>query len=323
MRLIDLVPRRLTMFGLWLAAGLAIIAGLEILHGWQSNLSATISAGQFDAFDLTRTGCLGSWFASLLLLAAAVAAVLTHTIRRHRKDDYLGRYRIWLWVALCWFLAATDVAANLHDSFKQIMIELTKTRIWGDGALWWIIPYVLALSAFGSRLLLDMRPCRLSSTAFLLAAGGYLVAASMELGLVTVEDAARAVMIKTGAALFGHLMLFFSMTLNARYVILDAKGLMPRRESKLSAESDEATEEDSSSAKGSQWTRVDSPVAPQPVLRRATTSTPTSPINAQPAFSSSSASPAQVTRKLTKQEKKVLRERLLRERMERERRFKG
>jgi hypothetical protein len=321
LRMMDLVPRRLIILAMWLAAGLAIISGLEVLHGWQCELSAAVAGGQFAAFDLTRTGCLGSWFSSLLLLAASASAALTYTIRRHRTDDYRGRYRIWLWAALCCLFAATDVAADLDDSFRQIMIHSTNTRIWGDGTLWWIIPYVLVLGTFGSRLVLDMRPCRLSITAFSLAAAGYLVAASMELGLFSIGDAVRTVMFKAGAAMFGHLMLLMSMVLNARYVILDAEGLLPVRESKTHEDSDKDNSEKSSGASSKQWTRVDSAVGTtQQVQRREPTPYSASPSVTQPIFSKSPPPPAPVTRQLTKQEKKALRDRLMRERLERQRR---
>ena len=321
MRLIDLVPRRLTILALWLAAGLAVITGLAGLHVWQSELSTTIPGWQFTALDLTQRGCLGSWFSSLLLLAASTAAVLTYTVRRHRTDDYHGRYRIWLWAALCCFLGATDIAANLHEGLKQIMIYLTKTSIWGDGTLWWIIPYVLVFGVLGSRLVLDMRPCRLGIATFLLAAAGYLVAAGMELGLASIGDAFQAVMIRSGAAMFGHLMLLMSMALNARYVILDAEGLLPRRKSQKYADCDKDTTKKSVETPGNKWMRADaSDGTPQPVLRRASSPVSSSPSTTQPIFSKSPAPPASVTRKLTKQEKKVLRDRLLRERLERQRR---
>ena len=177
---------------------------------------------------------------------------MVYTIRRHRTDDYRGRYRIWLWAVLCCFLAATDVAADLHESFRQIMIRLTKTCIWGDGTIWWIIPCVLVFGVLGSRLVLDMRPCRLSIAAFLLAAACYLVGASMELGLASIDEAVRAAMFKAGAAMFGHLMLLMSMALNARYVILDAEGLLPQRASKTDARCDKDVAEKTSGAEASQ-----------------------------------------------------------------------
>ena len=322
MRLLDLVPKRWTIFLLWLIAGLGTIAGLEILHSWQSAQTTAITSVQLSAFDLSKTGCLCSWFSSLLLLSAAVMAMLVYTVRRHRTDDYHGHYRIWLWAALCWFLAATDVAANLHESFKQTMIHLTKTQIWHDGGLWWIIPYALALCALGSRLFLDMRPYWWSITSFLFAVASYVVSASMVIGLTTLNDATQTVMIMTGTAMFGHLMLLMSMALIARYVILDAEGLLPHREPKLYVEDDEKNGEKSSSTAGDEWTRVDSPVGtPQPVLRRATTPTPESSRPVKPTFSTSAAPPVPVNRQLTKQEKKALKERLLNERLERQRKM--
>ncbi|HEY4761400.1 MAG TPA: hypothetical protein VIH42_12535 [Thermoguttaceae bacterium] len=318
-RLIDFVPLRLTTFTLWILVGLAIIAGVEFLHGWQSGLSAAIPGGQFQAFDVTRSGSLYSWFSSLLLLAVAATSMLVYTIRRYKTDDYQGRYRIWLWAAVCWFLLATDVAANLHDSFKQIMIDSTKTLIWGDGTLWWIIPYAVVFGALGSRLVLDMRHCWLSIITFLLAAAGYLVSACMELGLLTIDDTTRLVMIKSGAAMYAHLMLLVSMGLNARYVILDAQGFLPHLEAIPDTQSDEIIKQNALTT-GDEWMRVDSASGtPQPAFRRSTTTSPVaSAVNQTSSFSSHHAI-APVTRKLTKQEKKALRDRLLRERMERQR----
>ena len=319
MRVIDLVPRRLTTIWLWLVGGLAIISGLEILHNWQRDFSAGCATGQFAAFDLTRSGSLGSWFSSLLLLGSCVAAALVYAVRRHRIDDYRGRYRIWLWAVLCCFMAGADVSTGLHESFKQLMIHLTKTPVCGDGSVWWVVPCLLVLGFLAWRVALDMRPCRLAVSALLLAGACYLFVASMELGLPLMGDADRA-MVKAGIAMYGHLMLLASMALTARHVILDAEGLLPRGASKTRkrggkrAKKSPATETD-------KQTRVDAPQGvPQPASDAWSPATNNS-VAAQPVFSSSPPPPAAVTRKLTKQEKKALRDRLLREQLERQRRM--
>jgi hypothetical protein len=137
----------------------------------------------------------------------------------------------------------------------------------------------------------------------------------MELGLITMNDPAQAVMIKAGSAMLGHLMLLLSMALSARYVILDAEGLLPRREPKPQVELNNK----SSIAADDRRVWIDSPApAPEPVLRRAESPAPSVPATSQPFFSSSPTPPAPVTRKLTKQEKKALRDRLLHEQAERE-----
>ena len=114
-------------------------------------------------------GSLAGWFSSLVLLAASLVAVVVYTVRRHRMDDYHGRYRIWLWAAMCWFLLATDLSASLHEGFRDLMILLTGARLMGDGSIWWVIGYGLLLGSIGSRLLIDMWTCRLSSAAMVLA----------------------------------------------------------------------------------------------------------------------------------------------------------
>lgn len=322
MRLIDFVPRRLTILAFLLITGVAIIAGLAALHAWQSDISATDPQWRLAAFDLSQRGCLADWFSSLLLLAAGGTALLTYTIRRHRTDDYRGRYRIWLWAALFCFLSAADVAANLHEILKQIMIRLTKTGIWGNGTLWWIIPYFLIFVILGLRLMPDMRECRLGVTAFFSAAAAYLFAVGMELGLASFGDAAKTEAFRSAAAMFGHLMLLMSLVINARFVILDAEGLLPRSKPENSADSGVNSAEKSTAMPVNKWVRADQPSGtPQPALTRAPSPVSTNPSAGKPVFINSTASQASVTRKLTKQEKKALRDRLLRERLERQRRF--
>ena len=142
--------------------------------------------------------------------------------------------------------------------------------------------------------------------------------ASLELGLASIDEAVRAAMFKAGSAMLGHLMLLMSMALNARYVTLDAEGLLPQRASKTDARSDEDVAEKTSGAEVKSL-RVDTAVStPQP--HYAPSPAAASSSVAQPIFSKSPPPPAPVARKLTKQEKKALRDRLIRERLERQRR---
>ena len=174
-RLTDLVPRRLVPYLLCLKGGLAIIAGLMAFYVWAPKL---IPDGQpaSQLADLGKCGSLGNWFASLLLLMATALAGMIFSVRRHKVDDYRGHYRVWLWVATAWFLAATDAAANLHQGFQQLMVSLTSWRLAGEGSLWWVGAVLLFAGPIGFRLFMDMRSSRLSTAALLLAATAYLTA---------------------------------------------------------------------------------------------------------------------------------------------------
>ncbi len=315
--ILDFLPRRLLGWALCLVAGLVLIAGIEALYVWMPRLTAALgqrAAGtRIAALDLAGKGSLAEWFSSLALLAASVLAVLVYSVRRHRMDDYRGYYRVWLWAALCWFLMATDAAASLHEGFRDLMTLVTGTPLLGDGSIWWLIAYALLLGSIGARLLIDMWPCRLSMSALVLAGSAYVVFAVMQLGWGSVEPPARRIMIQQGAAMAGHLLLLLAMGLQARYVLLDARGLLPPRRRKSAATGDNERTAKRSTAADDAWVAVDSPHgSPQPVLRRASAVVPA----AAPAAAPSAAPPAQ--EKLSKADRKALKRRLLEERRNRQ-----
>jgi hypothetical protein len=311
-RLLDLVPRRMIYLILLLLAASAAIAGLEAAYAWMLNRVANGGAAVM-ALDLAGKGSLGCWFSSLLLLAASVAALLVYSVRRHRTDDYQGRYRIWVWAAVCCLCAAADQAASLRDAFRDLMIGLTGTPLLGEGEMWWVVAYTLALGAIGSRLLIDMRSSRLSVGVVLAAAIAHTLTVAGRLGWILPDGGSQAVMFLTGSEMAGNLLLLSAITLYARHVILDAEGLLPRSEPVADdsiEEPETADPAEYSTSTGGRWTKVDPPhAAPQPYQRPATAPAPTAVAIQSP-----------INRKLTKGERKALKERLLRERLERERR---
>jgi len=317
LRLLDLVPRRLVSLFVLVTIATTIVGGLEGSYVWMLGRVASGGAA-IQALDLAAKGSLGCWFSSLLLLAASAAAVLVYAVRRHRTDDYQGRYRIWLWAAACWFLMATDQAANLREGFRELMIALSGTPLVGDGSLWWAILYALGLVAVGSRLLMDMRSSPLSMCGLLMAAIAYSAAVAGRFGWILPglpSDGTREIMWLSGAEMLGSLTLLVAVTLYARHVILDAEGLLPWRE----PQPDEQLFDEEAAANGvaypssasGRWTKIDPPHAtPQPAYQRAAT----------PLIPTGSPVLSPVNRKLTKAERKALKERLLRERLARQQR---
>ena len=231
----DLIPRRLSVIGLFFLLGLAGLVALEAGYAFLPKLTAAAGKVSIVALDLDQSGSLCSWYSSGLLLAAALVAVLVHQVRRHKKDDYQGYYRVWLWAALCWFILSVDEAASLHQGFKEIMGLLTGTYLpaaGGDGSFWWVIPYFFLLVPIGIRLALDMRTCRLS-TACLLGTGLCFVAAVVvHLKVIPIDQARLAVMVEEGAEMLGDLLLLTAMVLHARFVLLDAEGRLAEKKKK-------------------------------------------------------------------------------------------
>ncbi|HEX5445747.1 MAG TPA: hypothetical protein VFW87_18115 [Pirellulales bacterium] len=230
-RVTDLIPLRWSMVALFGLAGAIAVAGLETLHAWLPELAKLSRDGRLPLADLRSEGSLASWFSSMVLLLAALASMAVYSIRRHRKDDYHGRYRVWRWTALVWLTLSIDAGSTLHEAFSEVMSYATGRRGWGDGSLWWIGACALLLAYVGGRLLLEMRVCRLSTAALLLAAICYAVTAAARFHWLPIGGS-EAVLVKAGCEMAGSLWLLMAMVLHARYVILEADGRLPVKRAK-------------------------------------------------------------------------------------------
>ena len=242
LQLTDLIPRRLASFLVLYVIGFGIIAGLDFAYAWLPVLSRYTTSGKLAALDLSGESNLAAWFSSTWLGLAGLVSIVVYSVRRHRCDDYSGRYRIWLWGALCCFMLSLDRTANLHEGFKELMAHLTGTRLYGDGSLWWAIPYVFLVGAIGLRLLLDMRESWLSSLSLVAAAVAFGCSQAARLGwlerlprefLPLAKGPTRQVLIEQGAQLAAAFLLLMAVGLHARFVILDAAGLIRRRRVRL------------------------------------------------------------------------------------------
>lgn len=260
-RLIDFIPRSYGMVALALACGLAIVAGLEALYSYMPLWAHATTDGRIAAFDLDGEGSLAVWFSSATLALTALVALVVYSIRRHRQDDYHGRYRVWLWAAAVWMLMSIDEGGSLHEGFKELMAQLVGQRIFGDGSVYWIGAYGLLLGVVGVRLLLDMRECRLSTTALLAAGSCYAVAVVTQLGWILPESGARGVMLEEGCEMVGNLLLLTAMTLHARYVILEAEGVLPQRAVRKKPEKKAEVKNDLVSSKAAAAAKAPEPAA--------------------------------------------------------------
>jgi hypothetical protein len=228
-RVTDLIPARIGTVVLLFTGGLLIVAGLEGLYYWMPAIAKTATDGRVAAIDLDSEGSLGAAFSSAVLALAAVVAILIYSLRRHRQDDYQGRYRVWLFAAAVWFVMGLDESASLHEGFKEMMSLLTGQRLLGDGSVWWAMAYGLVLCIVGLQLLLEMRECRSSTAALVLAGGCYAAAVITQLRWIMPDRGAKAVMVEEGLEMLADLLLLLAMGLHARYTIRDIRGLVKHR----------------------------------------------------------------------------------------------
>ena len=231
-RITDFIPRSAIALMVLLLLNLAVIAGLEWLYYMMPHWAAQTTDGRVAAFDLDSEGSLGAWYSSTILAVAAAFAFLVYSLRRHRIDDYRGKYRTWCMAALCFALMSVDESASLHEGSKEMITIVTGQRQYGDGSAWWVAGYGVVLGWIGLRLLLDMRGCWSARIAFVLAGASFAVAVLAQLELVLPQRGAVGVMLEEGLEMLGNVLLWFTCLIYARFLVRDIEGLIPQRQRK-------------------------------------------------------------------------------------------
>jgi hypothetical protein len=237
----DFVPRRYSTIALLGLFGTAATAVTGALHYFVLPIAASRGMNSAAAFDLTARGNLTEWLAAVVLFMASGFCVMTYSIRRHRIDDYRGRYRIWLGAALACFVLSANSVTGLHEVLSDVLTRATGWSALREGAAWWMAVAGLPLAWIFVRVLLDIRECRIAAALLTSAAGCYGVSAASFLGYGPAVDAQIQPIVTAAPLLLGHWLLFTAIVANARFVVLDAQGLVTVRRQPKAKRADRAT----------------------------------------------------------------------------------
>jgi hypothetical protein len=165
----------------------------------------------------------------VVLFLASGFCVMTYSIRRHRIDDYRGRYRIWLGAALACLILSANSVAGLHQVLADVLTRATGWSALRDGAVWWMALAGLPLAWIFVRVLLDIRECRIGAALLAGAAICYGVGAASLLGYGPTVEARLGPILIAAPLMLGHWLVFTAIVANARFVVLDAQGLVAVR----------------------------------------------------------------------------------------------
>ncbi len=89
-------------------------------------------------FDSRGVASLQVWLAQTFLMAAASVALIVRLMRRHRRDDYKGRFRAWGWMAALLLLTACAGVAPLGRLVGAALADATGVAFGPDGIGWWL-----------------------------------------------------------------------------------------------------------------------------------------------------------------------------------------
>ena len=165
-----------------------------------------------------RSGRLVNFFSTIMLLWAGQLALLIYWFRRKSRNDFHGRYRMWLWVGvtLQFFLAV--VATEAHLPFSAYMQRMWPLALPRYELLSWLIPTATLGLALFQILGKEMRHCRCSQVLLWIAAVAGLVSAVSLFGGSLLPERLRD-LIQVGSATMAHMALATSLLMHARYVI--------------------------------------------------------------------------------------------------------
>jgi hypothetical protein len=225
----DFIPRRYRTIAMLVITGVVSTFALACLHHLAPSLAAAIGVTAMPPFDFASSGSLATWLAAVLLLLSSALCWLIYSIRRHRIDDYRGRYRAWLVAgAACMLLSANSVA-GLHHLLAYTLSHVTGWTALRAGAFWWLAVAGLPLAWVVVRTVRDMFECRMATALWLTAIGCYVSSTASYLGLISLSAAHLDSMLDPALMLVGHWFTLAAAIAYARYVVLDAQGLIPVR----------------------------------------------------------------------------------------------
>ncbi len=231
-----LIPhRRLTHFVL---ASLGLAIGFVVIDAWIVRQEGPAMLRAVDALDPWAAGSLADWSVSLGLLSASATMALIYLVRRHRVDDYKGRYRLWLWAAVTSFAAAADSATHLTHDIAGLAAPLTEQLAGTCSVLAHIWPLVIAaLLAVG--LAWEMFESKVSVAWLALAAASMVAAATLATGWLSLADPVLHELVTLSSRLLAVWSLLGGLFWYARHVDRVANGLV---EAGSSDESEAVTE---------------------------------------------------------------------------------
>ena len=170
-----------------------------------------------------------AWCSSVTFGFAVAVMLGTYSVRRHRRDDYRGKFTVWRWAIASAVLISVDATTGIHHGVQKLCERVFQTPLFGNGSIWWIGIWTSLLGVMLVRLMIEMSSSRQAMGWGTAAACVYLWSATVELGMVDETLSPQtAETSKFATLMLGHHLLLFALINYAREVVLEAMGLMSK-----------------------------------------------------------------------------------------------
>ena len=147
---------------LWLYLGCGIIwCGQKLESGQLSGITQLAGTTHWNHLLNLTSGSASRWYGALTLFLAGQLALLIGWVRSQSPRDFGGKYKVWTWAALVWFLFSGCLATQLHYAVSGLLFQVWDYPLWQREVLGWLIPgYAITLQLLWvlHRDMLDCRP---------------------------------------------------------------------------------------------------------------------------------------------------------------------
>jgi hypothetical protein len=222
----DFVPRRKLAVLTTLLAGVGTAAATAAIAHYSETIATALPGVSASELCAGMAGGVSAWTTAIAMLVIAMLAKLTFSLRRHRVDDYAGRYRVWKWIGFGALAMSINAVAPIHGLLAKTAVTATGWSLTAAGAEWWLAPLALIGSWIFVRLLLEIGESRSALAFTLMAAVCYGAAAVGVLGFMPATVEPWGALAANALPLVGATFALTGMMVFARYVVLDVQGLI-------------------------------------------------------------------------------------------------
>lgn len=223
------VPRRFRTLSLIAFCGLAAVTVAELTAHYAKQLSELVQV--ISPAEITDVFCTRfvAWTSAAMLLFTAGYTRLIFSLRRHRVEDYRGRYRVWRTAGWAAILLSINAVLGAHELVARCLSNLVDWQLLPTNAGWWLVPAALLGGWLLVKLIIDASECRSAWAVYLLAIGCLTVAGIHSAGWSPAWSADWPGTLSRSLPLLGYTFMLVGSLLFARHVILDVQGLIEHR----------------------------------------------------------------------------------------------
>ncbi len=224
----DLIPKRGWSVAFLVLGAVAGIALINVLYFYAEEMTGLLGERAKEVFSFTEQGSLAQWLSTLSLLIAGLASCQVYALRRHRSDDYVGTYKLWLVAAAGLLIASLSSAIGLHGLFLHAAGVLIGSQF-GPGSLGFVTLVLLGIGLLATRTLVEVRQSRVATAGVLLAAFAFAGAVLIQVPQIKERVANSFEPTYGNLILVGNVLLLLTVFTYARFVYLRAQGILTRQ----------------------------------------------------------------------------------------------